>query len=359
MEYNKRLYDACEQIVNRYNELSKQLETANVPRNELTNINRQLKHNLPVVNKFISYKSMINDAKQDEEMLAKDKDPEMQSLAKAELEDFKVQIPKIEEEIKLLLLPVDPNNDKNVIIEMRPAAGGDEASIFVADLFDTYKRYADKQGWDIKIFDISTNSHGYDYVFFNIRGEDVYSKMKFESGVHRVQRVPATESKGRVHTSTITVAVMPEFDEIDFKINPADIRTDVYRAGGAGGQHVNRTESAVRFTHIPTGVVAACSEGRSQIENRATAMKMLLSKIWEKLEQDRMDTISGMRKSQVGTGDRSEKIRTYNYPQNRVTDHRIGLSLNKLDQVMQGNLDEVIDALTANEQVKLMSELKI
>lgn len=207
--------------------------------------------------------------------------------------------------------------------------------------------------------DISVNSHGYDYIYFNVSGTNVYSKMKYESGVHRVQRVPATESKGRVHTSTITVAVMPEFDEIDFKINPADLRIDKYRAGGAGGQHVNRTDSAVRITHNPTGIVVACSQERSQIENHAMAMKLLLSRIWEKLEKERSDQIINMRRSQVGTGDRSEKIRTYNYPQNRVTDHRIGLTLNKLDQIMMGNFNDIIDALIADDQIKKMEALQI
>ncbi|MDR0674878.1 MAG: peptide chain release factor 1 [Mycoplasmataceae bacterium] len=360
MEYNKRLYESLETISQKFNDLNRQLETATIPLEQLKDINKQLKRNKPIVDLFHLYKTAIKTAEANEEALSGNElDSELSELAKQELEEIKTQIPQWEERFKLLLLPVDPNNDKNVIIEMRPAAGGDEASIFVADLFDTYKRYADKQKWKIKIMDISTNAHGYDYVFFNITGEDVYSKMKFESGVHRVQRVPATESKGRVHTSTITVAVMPEFDEIDFKINPTDLRIDKYRAGGAGGQHVNRTDSAVRITHIPTGVVVACSQERSQIENREMAMKLLLSRIWDKLETERIDAIASMRKNQVGTGDRSEKIRTYNYPQNRITDHRIGLTLNKLDQIMQGNLDEVIDALTANEQVKLMSELKI
>ncbi|MDR3329675.1 MAG: peptide chain release factor 1 [Mycoplasmataceae bacterium] len=360
MEYNKRLYESLEAIRNKYDDLNKQLETASVPLDQLKDINKQLKRNRPIVELYKLYKAAIKTAEQDEKALSgSGLDLELSELAKMELEEIKAQVPKWEEQFKLLLLPVDPNNEKNVIIEMRPAAGGDEASIFVADLFDTYKRYADKQGWKIKIMDMSTNAHGYDYAFFNITGEDVYSKMKFESGVHRVQRVPATESKGRVHTSTITVAVMPEFEEIDFKINPADLRIDKFRAGGAGGQHVNRTDSAVRLTHIPTGIVVACSQERSQIENKAMAMKLLLSRIWEKLESERTDAIASMRKNQVGTGDRSEKIRTYNYPQNRVTDHRIGLTLNKLDQIMQGNLDEVIDALTADEQVRLMSNLKI
>jgi peptide chain release factor 1 len=207
--------------------------------------------------------------------------------------------------------------------------------------------------------DISTNAFGYDYIYFNIVGKDVYSKMKFESGVHRVQRVPKTEAKGRVHTSTITVAVMPELDEVDFKLNPTDLRVDVYRSGGAGGQHVNRTESAVRITHLPTNIVVACDSERSQIENRANAMKMLIAKIWEQKEAERMNTIAAMRKEQVGTGERSEKIRTYNYPQNRISDHRIGLNLNKLDYIMQGNLDEIIDPLIADEQAKKLNNLKI
>lgn len=359
MEYNKRLFDSLQSIANKYYELNEQLETANLPISQLTDINKQLKRQKPIVEKFNVYKKLLDNAIQDEKILNSNNDKDLLEMAKLELEDVKIQLPILENDLKILLLPVDPNNEKNVIIEMRPAAGGDESSIFVADLFDTYQRFADKMKWKIKIFDISTNAHGYDYIYFNIKGENVYSKMKFESGVHRVQRVPATESKGRVHTSTITVAVMPEFEEIDFKINPSDLRIDKYRAGGAGGQHVNRTDSAVRITHIPTGIVVACSQERSQIENREMAMKLLLSRIWEKLENERTDAIANMRKSQVGTGDRSEKIRTYNYPQNRVTDHRIGLSLNKLDQVMQGNLEEVIDALTADEQVKLMSQLTI
>lgn len=359
MEYNKRLYESLESIAKKHIELNKQIEQANLPIAQLTEINKQIKHSTPIFEKFNEYKKLIDNGIQDEKILANESDKDLLDLAKMELDEIKSSIPKLEEQIKILLLPVDPNNEKNVIVEMRPGAGGDESSIFVADLFDTYKRFADKQGWKIKIFDISTNSCGYDYIYFNISGEEVYSKMKFESGVHRVQRVPATESKGRVHTSTITVAVLPEFDAVDVKINPADLRVDTYRASGAGGQHVNRTESAVRITHIPTGVVVSCQEGKSQFENRDTCMKMLYSKLWEKQEAERNEKISSMRKSQVGTGDRSEKIRTYNYPQNRVTDHRIGLTLNKLDQVMQGNLDEIIDQLIADEQTQLMSNLKI
>ena len=242
---------------------------------------------------------------------------------------------------------------------MRPGVGGDESCIFVANLFDTYKRYADKQGWDLKVSDASTNAVGYDYIFFTIKGKDVYSKFKFESGVHRVQRVPATETKGRVHTSTITVAVLPEIDAIEFSINPTDLRIDTYRASGAGGQHVNRTESAVRITHLPTNIVVACQEGRSQIENRETAMNLLRAKLWQKYNDEQQQKISNLRKSQVGSGDRSEKIRTYNYPQNRVTDHRISLTLNKLDFVMLGNLDEIINQLIIHEQEQKLEELKI
>lgn len=359
MEYNKRLFESLESIAKKFVELNQKLESANLPVSQLTDINRQIKHTAPIYEKFNEYKKLIDNGIQDEKIVSSETDKDLVELAKLELDEIKSKIPTLEEEIKILLLPVDPNNEKNVIVEMRPGAGGDEAGIFVADVFDMYKRYADKQGWKVKIMDISQNSCGYDYIFFNISGEEVYSKMKFESGVHRVQRVPATESKGRVHTSTITVAVLPEFDAVDVKINPADLRIDTYRASGAGGQHVNRTESAVRITHIPTGVVVSCQEGKSQFENRDACMKMLYAKLWQKQEDERNEKISSMRKSQVGTGDRSEKIRTYNYPQNRITDHRIGLTLNKLDQIMQGNLDEIIDQLIADEQTRLMTELKI
>lgn len=283
----------------------------------------------------------------------------MIKMFQLELDNAKNIIPNLEEQLKILLLPNDPNNGKNVIIEMRPAAGGDEASIFVSDLFDTYKRYIENQGWKINILELSPQAHGYDFISFMVSGEDVYSKLKFESGVHRVQRVPATESKGRVHTSTITVAVLPEQDEVEININVADLRVDTYRASGAGGQHVNRTESAVRITHIPSGIVVASQEAKSQIENREIAMKMLRAKLWEAAEQKKHDEQASARKNQVGTGERSEKIRTYNYPQNRITDHRVNLTLNNLDRVMMGDLDEIINTLIADEQAELMSCLEI
>lgn len=360
MEYNKKLYDALEKISNKYNELNSILEASeNLDVSKLKEINKQIKHSQKIVEPFLKYKKLIENGIEAEKMLKNETETEILELAQLDLEDSKTNIPILEEELKILLLPVDPNNDKNVIVEMRPAAGGDESSIFVANLFDTYKKYAESNNWKIKILDLSIQAHGYDFISFSVIGEDVYSKLKFESGVHRVQRVPTTESKGRVHTSTITVAVLPEQDDVEIKINNTDLRIDTYRASGAGGQHVNRTESAVRITHIPTGIVAACQEGKSQIENRETAMKMLRSKIWEMEEQKKQSELSNLRKGQVGTGDRSEKIRTYNYPQNRVTDHRIGLTLNKLDSIMLGNLNEIIDMLIANEQSELMANAEI
>lgn len=359
MEYNKNLYEALLKIKNNNLELNKELETKTFSNSRLIEINKQLKKTEKIVHKFKEYEDVIADCLESEKLLNSESDSEMLLYAKELLNNSKNKIPTLEEELTVLLLPVDPNNEKNVIVEMRPAAGGDEASIFVFDMFETYKRYAEKQGWSIKILELIPQAHGYNYISFSISGEEVYSKMKFESGVHRVQRVPATESKGRVHTSTITVAVLPELEEIELNINKADIREDTYRAGGAGGQHVNRTESAVRLTHIPTGIVAACQEGKSQHSNRDTAIKMLRSKLWEALEQERNSEQAMKRKLQVGKGDRSEKIRTYNYPQNRVSEHRITLNLNKLDSIMQGNLDEIIDALIADEQATLMSEFKI
>lgn len=359
MEYDKNLYSSLEAIKQKYDELSKKLEQSNLSIEEITNINKTIKHTQPVYEKFLAFKKLIDNGLQAEKILNSSNADDLVELAKIELEEIKEKIPSIEKELKILLIPNDPNDEKNVIVEMRPGVGGDESCIFVANLFDTYKRYADKQGWDLKVSDASTNAVGYDYIFFTIKGKDVYSKFKFESGVHRVQRVPATETKGRVHTSTITVAVLPEIDAIEFNINPADLRIDTYRASGAGGQHVNRTESAVRITHLPTNIVVACQEGRSQIENRETAMNLLRAKLWQKYNDEQQQKISNLRKSQVGSGDRSEKIRTYNYPQNRVTDHRISLTLNKLDFVMLGNLDEIINQLIVHEQEQKLEELKI
>lgn len=359
MEHNKKLLDSLIKINQKNDELNSLLETIGNDARKIKEINLQLKQTSKIREPFLQYQKMINDGLNAEEMLKTETNKEMIELFKSELDEVKSKLPQLEENLKVLLLPEDPNNNKNVIIEMRPAAGGDEASIFVADLFDTYKRYIENQDWKLKILELNSQAHGYDFVSFIVSGTDVYSKLKFESGVHRVQRVPATESKGRVHTSTITVAVLPEQDEIEVNINPQDLRIDTYRASGAGGQHVNRTESAIRITHLPTGIVVASQEAKSQIENRDIAMKMLRVKMWEMMQKQQHDEQANARKNQVGTGERSEKIRTYNYPQNRVTDHRINLTLNKLDQIMMGNLEEIIDLLVADEQAQLMNELEI
>lgn len=359
MEYNKKLYDSLLKINNKNDELNKLLETIGNDPIKIKEINIQLKQTSKVSLPFSSYKKMIDEGLSLEESLKIETNKEFLDLMKIELDEIKNSIPEIEKELKILLLPEDPNNGKNVIIEMRPAAGGDEASIFVADLFDTYKRYIDSKGWKLNVLELSTQAHGYDFISFSVSGTDVYSCLKFESGVHRVQRVPATESKGRVHTSTITVAVLPEQDEIEIHINPQDLRVDTYRASGAGGQHVNRTESAVRITHIPSGIVVSSQEAKSQIENREIAMKMLRAKMWDAAQKQKHNEQASARKNQVGTGERSEKIRTYNYPQNRITDHRISLTLNKLDHIMLGELDEIIDLLIADEQAQLMNNLDI
>lgn len=306
----------------------------------------------PIVEKYREYKqnkAMIED---DTAMMDDpDTDKEFKEMLVDEIKTAKENIGKIEEELKVLLLPKDPNDDKNVIVEIRGGAGGDEAALFAGDLFRMYSMYADSKRWKTEVLNLSEiGIGGIKEVTFMIEGEGAYSRLKFESGVHRVQRVPETESSGRIHTSTVTVAVLPEVDEVEVEINPDDLQIDTYRSSGAGGQHVNKTESAIRITHIPTGIVVACQDERSQHKNREAAMKMLRSRLYEKMERERSESIAADRKSQVGTGDRSERIRTYNFPQGRMTDHRIGLTLYKLEQIMNGDLDEVIDALVTTDQ---------
>ena len=287
-------------------------------------------------------------------------DREMREMAEAEYYELKEKLPELEKEIKILLLPKDEEDEKNAILEVRAGTGGDEAALFAAVLFEMYQRYAQKQGWRFEILDADENGlGGYKEASAKITGKDVFSKLKFESGAHRVQRVPVTESQGRVHTSAATVAVLPEIEEVDMYINPADLKIDVYRASGAGGQHVNRTESAVRITHIPTGIVVQCQDDRSQFKNKEKAMNHLRAKLYDQQKTAIDAEYSERRKLQVGSGDRSERIRTYNYPQGRVTDHRINLTLYKLDDIVSGDaLGEIIDALIAEDQARRLSELE-
>ena len=305
----------------------------------------------PIVEKYREYKQNKATIEDDTAMLDDpDTDKEFKEMLVDEIKTAKENIEEIEEELKVLLLPKDPNDDKNVIVEIRGGAGGDEAALFAGDLFRMYSMYADSKRWKTEVLNLSEiGIGGIKEVTFMIEGEGAYSRLKFESGVHRVQRVPETESSGRIHTSTVTVAVLPEVDEVEVEINPDDLQIDTYRSSGAGGQHVNKTESAIRITHIPTGIVVACQDERSQHKNRE-AMKMLRSRLYEKMERERSESIAADRKSQVGTGDRSERIRTYNFPQGRMTDHRIGLTLYKLEQIMNGDLDEIIDALITTDQ---------
>jgi peptide chain release factor 1 len=283
-------------------------------------------------------------------------EPEMKALAEAELEEIRQQLPELEFSLRLALLPKDEMDDRSAILEIRPAAGGDEAGLFAAELFQAYQKYSGLKGWKFEVMEYGENElGGLKEGIAEITGKSVFSKLKFESGVHRVQRVPATETQGRIHTSTVTVAVLPQAEEVDVEVNESDLRIDVYRASGAGGQHVNKTESAVRITHIPTGIVVAMQEERSQHKNRAKAMKILRARMYEQQRSSLHATRAADRKSQVGTGDRSERIRTYNFPQGRVTDHRINLTLHKIDRIMLGEMDDVIDALIAEDQASRLA----
>lgn len=311
-----------------------------------------------IVTKFRDYKA-VRQALSDTRELLKESDPELREMAAAEFSDLKARNELLEEELRILLLPRDPNDDKSVIVEIRGGAGGDEAALFAGDLFRMYTRYAESQGWKAEILDSNpTGLGGFKEVVFLIEGDGVYSKLKFESGVHRVQRVPATEASGRIHTSTVTVAVLPEAEDVDVQINQNDLRIDTYCASGAGGQHINKTESAVRITHLPTGIVVQCQDQKSQLKNREKAMKVLAAKLLEAAQESQQAELAETRKNQVGTGDRSERIRTYNFPQGRVTDHRIGLTLHKLDFVLNGELDELTQALITAAQSERLKQVE-
>ncbi len=311
----------------------------------------------PIVDEYEKYLKISSDIK-DAEIMMNDADSDIAQFGHDEHKRLLEEEIALVERAKILLLPKDPNDDKNIIVEIRGAAGGDEGNIFAGDLFRMYTRYAEHQGWKIQMLDESiSEAGGYSFVSFMIKGDSVYSKLKFESGAHRVQRVPKTEASGRIHTSTATVLVMPEVEDIEVEINMADVQVDTYRSQGAGGQNVNKTESAVRMTHKPTGVVVSCQTEKSQIQNREICLQMLRAKIYAKLQEEQEAKIGNERRLKVGTGERSEKIRTYNYPQNRVTDHRIGFTIQKLDRVMEGELDEILDALIHYDQeMKMLGE---
>ena len=311
-----------------------------------------------IVNAYREYKKVSEDLKANKEMLSEESDREMREMLSEEINMLSNREAELESELQILLLPKDPNDDKNVFVEIRAGAGGDEAALFAANLFRMYTRYAETQRWSVELMDSNeTDIGGFKEVVFMIKGNGAYSKLKYESGVHRVQRVPDTESSGRIHTSTATVAVLPEVDDVDVEIHEKDIRIDVFRSSGNGGQSVNTTDSAVRITHFPSGIVISCQDGKSQIKNKEKAMNMLRARLYEEAEAARSAGIAEDRKSQVGSGDRSERIRTYNYPQGRVTDHRIGLTLYKLDSYLNGDIEEVINALITADQAEKMKNM--
>ena len=343
---NERL----ENIKSKYDELTIELTKPEVLSdfNKLKKLSKEQKDLETIVLKYNEYKKCEQDIKEAKELL---NDPEMHDYVQEELDAKEAELPKLEHELELLLLPKDPNDEKDIIMEIRGAAGGDEANIFAGDLFRMYSKYAEKQGWNLEILhEVPGAAGGYAQIECLIKGESVYSKLKFESGSHRVQRVPETESGGRVHTSTATVVVMPEVDLEDIEIKESDLKIDVYHSSGAGGQSVNTSNSAVRITHVPTGTVVTCQIERSQLKNKERAMQMLATKLHDEAENKYNSEVGAERKSKVGTGDRSEKIRTYNYPQNRVTDHRINFSIMELDKVMEGDLEPVIEALITEDQ---------
>jgi peptide chain release factor 1 len=355
------VFDRLQAVEDRYDKLNELLsdpEIVNDPK-KLREYSKEQSDIQATVEAYREYKDINQQFKDAKAMLDEKLDAEMREMVKEEVSELEEQIDALEERLKILLIPKDPNDDKNVIMEVRGAAGGDEAALFAGDLYRMYSRYAESQGWKIEVMEAtSTGVGGYKEIIFMITGNGAYSKMKYENGAHRVQRVPETESGGRIHTSTATVACLPEAEEVEVDIHEKDIRVDTFASSGPGGQSVNTTMSAVRLTHMPTGVVVSCQDEKSQIKNKEKAMKVLRARVYDKFQREVQAEYDANRKSAVGTGDRSERIRTYNFPQNRVTDHRIGLTIQKLDQILEGKMDEVIDALIIEDQSKLLERME-
>ena len=348
------MLDKIEELERRFQELEALLSDPVIIGNqpEFRKLSREHSELSPLVDVYRRYRKVMEEIEENRELLA---DPEMKDMAAEELQSLEEEKTRLDSEIRLLLLPKDPNDSRNVILEIRAGTGGDESALFSGDLFRMYSRFAEKNRWKVEMLSCSESERGgYKEVIASIEGQDVYAKLKYESGTHRVQRVPETEAQGRIHTSACTVAIMAEAEDVDIDIRPDDLKIDVYRSSGAGGQHVNTTDSAVRITHIPTGTIVACQEERSQIKNRAKAMKVLKTRILDNINQEQNARLAADRKSQVGSGDRSERIRTYNFPQGRMTDHRIGLTLYKLDMIMQGEIGEIVDGLRQHYQMEAL-----
>ena len=351
------MFDKLKSVEKRYNDLNQLLSDPKIisQQSEFQKYAREQSELAPIVNRFQNLQKINRQLEESKSILNEEKDAELIEMAQEDMADLEIKKQETVEALKLLLLPKDPRDERNVIVEIRAGTGGEEAALFSNDLFRMYSRYAEEKKWNVEVLSSSlTGKGGFKEVIFNISGKGAYSKLKYEGGTHRVQRVPDTESQGRIHTSAVTVAVLPEVEEVDIKINPADVKVDVYRSSGPGGQSVNTTDSAVRLTYIPTGIVVTCQDEKSQHKNREKAMKVLRARLYDEDQRKQQESMASERKQQVGSGDRSGRIRTYNYPQERITDHRIGLTLHKLSFVMEGDLDEIIDALTLHFQTQAL-----
>ncbi len=354
------IYEKLKSIKNKFDEINSRLTDPEIlsDQNKIISLSKERRELQEIVEAFNEYEKVLNEINGNKEIIESSGDKELVEMAEIELKDLHKKLEELEEKIKVLLIPKDPNDDKDVIVEIRAGTGGEEAGLFAADLYRMYSRYAEKRGWHKELIDINdTGLGGIKEVVFSLSGTNVFGDMKFESGVHRVQRVPETEASGRIHTSAASVVVLPEVEDVDVEIDPNDLRIDVYRSGGAGGQNVNKVETAIRITHLPTGLVVQCQDERSQLKNRQKAMKVLKARLYDMKMQEQISEISAQRKLMVRKGDRSDKIRTYNFPQNRVTDHRIGVTLYNLDSIMEGELDELIEKLKIADHAEKLNEV--